>query len=96
MTFNEEDLAELLETTVAKFRAWTHAFMPDYEIVDVSGDIQLGIYTDGDEGVLVVKNHSEMFEYEGFAVSLKEGCNYCDVAADDFMSMLDALYRGDS
>ena len=48
------------------------------------------LYFDGDDGVALFKNPSEIFDTTGFSIELID-CSYCDVSLKDMSEILEVL-----
>jgi len=61
-----------------KFYDWTQTFKPDYKerlIIDSEGCREFNlVYTDGDGGVMVFNNYSEIFDDKGITMSVVGEC----------------------
>jgi hypothetical protein len=72
------------------FHDWTQTFKPDYrELVVIDSDgcrtFDL-VYTDGDGGVMVFSNYSEIFNDKGITMSVVGG--YCDIAFEHMQEIM--------
>ena len=82
MTAHYTDAMSIAGLEGQEFHDWTQTFKPDYrERVTIDSDgcraFDL-VYTDGDGGVLVFSNYSEIFDDKGITMSVVGG--YCDIA----------------
>ena len=79
MSTYPDKYAEALEITgktASEFEAWIHSFEEDSMTVRTPRRIKT-IYTDGDEGIIILRSHCDMFESEGMEVSVIG--NYCEI-----------------
>jgi hypothetical protein len=68
---------EITNKTPIQFEAWIHSFKEDSITVRTNRRIKT-IYTDGDEGIIILRSHCDMFEKEGMEISVIGG-GYCEV-----------------
>jgi|TARA_R110002167_G_scaffold95506_1_gene254242 hypothetical protein len=67
---------EITGKTAKEFEAWIHSFKEDSITVITPRRIKT-IYTDGDEGIIILRSHCDMFEDEGMEVSVIG--SYCEI-----------------
>ena len=76
---------EITGKTAQEFDAWIHSFKEDSLTVRTPRRIKT-IYTDGDEGIIILRSHCDMFEDEGMEVSVIG--RYCEIPYYIMQNML--------
>ena len=75
------------------FHDWTQTFKSDYKeslIIDSDGCREFNlVYTDGDGGVMVFNNYSEIFDDKGITVSVVGG--HCDIAFEHIREIIEYM-----
>ena len=76
-----------------EFHDWTQTFKADYKervLVDYDGCREFNlVYTDGDGGVMVFNNYSEIFDDKGITMSVVGG--YCDIAFEHIREIIEYM-----
>jgi len=75
------------------FHDWTQTFKADYKeslIIDSDGCREFNlVYTDGDGGVMIFNNYSEIFDDKGITMSVVGG--YCDIAFEHIKEIIEYM-----
>ena len=76
-----------------EFHDWTQTFKADYRervLVDYDGCREFNlVYTDGDGGVMVFNNYSEIFDDKGITMSVVVG--HCDIAFEHIREIIEYM-----
>lgn len=88
----KEDVAKKINKTLDEFLEWSQSFRTDWIIND---DLKDGppvcVYTDGDQGVIVLQCYSEIFEENGLTMRFVKDLSYCDIDIESFFIILEEM-----
>lgn len=83
--FKEFDMSEK-EYHHARYNLTTPSYVISQDIHEDSLECKV-LYFDSDDGVALIRHFCEVFDSDGFNITLID-CNYCDIGYDDMLDII--------
>ena len=84
-----EKVYERFVLTEEEYNKRRHGFLAHF-VIHTDANSSAALYFDGDDGVVLFQNPSEVFDELGFSIRLID-CEYCDISMTDMLEIAHTL-----